>query len=97
MKIRPLRNQLLVRRDASDQKSPGGLYIPDKAQQKSHRGTVVAAGPGYRNEHGVFLENSVKEGAVVLWASGAGVEVIVDGETLVIISEDIAIAEVEAD
>ena len=94
MIVKPLRNQLFVKRAESEEKV-NGIWIPDKAQKKASRGTVVAAGPGYRNDHGVFIENTVRSGDVVLWAEGSGVEVILGGEKLVVISEDIVIAVVE--
>lgn len=94
MSVRPLRNQLFVKRAESEEKI-GSLYIPDKAQKKASRGTVVAAGAGYRSDSGAWISCDVRAGDVVLWADGAGVDVYVDGEKLVVISEDIVIAVVE--
>jgi chaperonin GroES len=94
MLLKPLRNQLFVKRAESEEKV-NGIWIPDKAQKKASRGTVVAAGAGYRSETGAFIENTIRSGDVVLWSEGSGVEVIIDGEKLVVISEDIVIAVVD--
>lgn len=94
-KLRPTFNNLLIRRAAAEDKTPGGLYIPDKAQNKPHRGTVVAAGRGYVNDSGAFIETTVKAGDVVLFGAGLGVEVQVDGENLILVAEDGVMAVVE--
>ena len=95
-KIRPLGNHLLVRRASAEERSPGGLYIPDTAQKPPQRGVVVAAGPGRKNEAGTLIPNDVVEGDVVLFAEGLGRDIKVNGETLVVISEDLILATVEA-
>lgn len=95
-KIRPLGSNLLVRRAPAEERSAGGLYIPDTAQKPPQRGVVVAAGPGRKTEAGNLIPNDIKEGDVVLFAEGLGREVKVDGETLVVINEDLIMATVEA-
>jgi chaperonin GroES len=86
-KIRPLDNMLLIRRAESEERTPSGLYIPDKARTKSHRGVVIAAGLGRSTETG-FVAVEVEPGDTVLFAEGVGVDVQVDGEPLVMLSED---------
>jgi chaperonin GroES len=92
--VKPLRNQLFVKRAESEEKV-NGIWIPDKAQKKASRGTVVAAGAGYHSETGAYIPCDVRAGDQVLWADGSGVEVIIDGEKLVVISEDIVIAVID--
>lgn len=94
MKYRPLHNQLLVRRAAAENMSKGGLHLPDSAQKKPGKGEVLAAGPGYYTDAGVFVPNTVTPGMVVLFAEGFGVDVEIDGEKLLILSEDAVMCEV---
>jgi chaperonin GroES len=94
-KVRPLGNNLLVRRAEAEEKTPGGLIVPDSAKKKPHRGMVVAAGPGVHTEHGYFIATECATGDVVLFPEGIGIEVQLDGEALVMFSEDAAIAVVE--
>lgn len=96
MKIRPLGNNLFIRCAAADETSRGGIIIPDTAQKRPHRGTVVAAGPGVRNDHNEIVPNDVRAGDVVLFGEGLGRDVTVDGETLVIISSDLVLGVVES-
>lgn len=95
MKLRPLANNLLIRRATAEERSAGGIIIPEKAQNKPHRGTVLAAGEGYVNDNGVFVETTVKVGDVVIFGAALGVDVQVDGEMLVMIAEDGVLAVVE--
>ena len=95
MKLRPLGSNLLIRRADAEERSPGGLYIPEKAQNKPQRGTVVAAGPGYVSESGTFIETTVRVGDTVLFGAPYGVEVVFEGETLVMLGEDGVLAVVE--
>jgi chaperonin GroES len=87
MKLRPLGNNLLVRPASADDKI-GSIVIPDTVKGRPHRGTVVAAGPGARTESGMLIENSIQRGDLVLFGEGLGVEVEVDGEKLLFMSED---------
>lgn len=95
-KLRPLSNQLLIKRAESEEKTPGGLYVPDKAKERPHRGRVVAAGPGYRTDAGVLIPTTCKAGDVVVFGQGIGVELSLDGETYTILSEDAVLGVVEA-
>ena len=95
-KLRPLSNNLLIKRAESEEKTPGGLYVPDKAQEKPHRGRVIAAGPGYHTDNGTFVPTSCEPGDIVVFARGTGVEVTLDGETYTIVSEDAVLGVAEA-
>lgn len=94
-KIRPLGNNLFLRRAEAAEKI-GSLYVPDTAKKQPHRGTVVAAGPGVMNDSGTLIPNPVVEGDLVLFPEGLGRDITVDGETLVILSSDLALAVIEA-
>ncbi len=87
MKVRPLQNRVVVKRDASDEKSPGGIIIPDNAKQPLTRGTVVAVGPG-KFEGDRRVEPDVKTGDRILFGKYSGTEVKLDGEELLIMPED---------
>ena len=94
MSVRPLHDFLFIERSEADEKTPGGLYIPDKAQKKPHRGKVIYAGPGKKNDAGQIIPMDVQPGDVVLYADGVGVDVNVDGRPLVLISEQAVLAEI---
>lgn len=96
MKLRPLHNQLLIKQDAAEKTSKGGIILAESAQEKPHRGEVLAAGPGYHTDNGVFVQNSVGVGDVVLYAKHVGVEVELDGEKYIVVSEDAVIGVIEA-
>lgn len=96
MNIRPLSNNLLLRRAAADERTPGGLIVPDRAQKKPHRGVVVAAGPGYHTESGFLVETTCRPGDIVIFADGTGAEVLLEGEILTLVSEDAVLGVVEA-
>ena len=87
MKIRPLHDRVLVRRIESDDRSAGGIIIPDTAQEKPMEGEVVAAGAGARGEDGKVHALDVKAGDRILFGKWSGTEVIVDGEELMIMKE----------
>ncbi|MDA1099722.1 MAG: co-chaperone GroES [Proteobacteria bacterium] len=87
MKIRPLHDRVLVRRLASEEKTAGGIIIPDTAQEKPMEGEVIAAGAGTRGENGKIHALDVKKGNRVLFGKWAGTEVTLDGEELVIMKE----------
>ncbi len=87
MKIRPLHDRVLVRRIEQDQKTAGGIIIPDTAQEKPQEGEVVAAGPGARGEDGKLTPLDVKAGDRILFGKWSGSEVKVDGEELLIMKE----------
>ena len=87
MNIRPLHERVLVRRIEQDQKTAGGIIIPDTAQEKPQEGEVVAAGPGARGEDGKLAPLDVKAGDRILFGKWSGTEVKVDGEELLIMKE----------
>ena len=87
MNIRPLHDRVLVRRIEQDQKTAGGIIIPDTAQEKPQEGEVVAAGPGARGEDGRLAPLDVKAGDRILFGKWSGTEVKVDGEELLIMKE----------
>ena len=87
MKFRPLHDRVVIRRLNADEKSAGGIIIPDTAQEKPMEGEVVAAGPGARNEQGQVVALEVKAGDRILFGKWSGTEVKLDGEELLIMKE----------
>ncbi len=87
MNIRPLHDRVLVRRIEQDQKTAGGIIIPDTAQEKPQEGEVVAAGPGGRGEDGRLIPLDVGAGDRILFGKWSGNEIRVDGEELLIMKE----------
>ncbi len=87
MKFRPLHDRVLVRRLEEDEKTVGGIIIPDTAKEKPMEGKVVAVGPGARNESGVLSPLDVKAGDRILFGKWSGSEVKINGEELVIMKE----------
>ena len=87
MKFRPLGDRVGVRRVQEDQKTPGGIIIPDTAQEKPQEGEVIAVGPGALDEHGKRVQPEVKTGDFVLFGKWSGTEVKVDGQDLLIMKE----------
>ena len=87
MKFRPLHDRVLVRRLESEDKTAGGIIIPDTAKEKPMEGEVVAVGPGARNEQGVLSPLDVKPGDRVLFGKWSGTEVKIDGQELLIMKE----------
>ena len=87
MKFRPLHDRVLVRRLEAEEKSAGGIIIPDTAQEKPMQGQVVAVGPGARNEKGEIVALDVKEGDRILFGKWSGTEVKMDGEDMLIMKE----------
>ena len=87
MKFRPLHDRVVVRRLDSDEKTAGGIIIPDSAKEKPMEGKVVAVGPGARNEKGDLITLDVKAGDTVLFGKWSGTEVKIDGEDLLIMKE----------
>ncbi len=87
MKFRPLHDRVVIRRVNAQEKSVGGIIIPDSAQEKPMEGDVVAAGPGARNELGKIVALSVKTGDRILFGKWSGTEVKLDGDELLIMSE----------
>ena len=87
MKIRPLHERVMVRRVEEDERSAGGIIIPDTAKEKPMQGKVVAAGSGGRDENGKVVKLDVKKGDKILFGKWSGTEVTVDGEELLIMKE----------
>ena len=87
MKFRPLHDRVVVRRIEQDEKTAGGIIIPDTAKEKPMEGEIIAAGPGARNETGQLVPLDVKVGDRVLFGKWSGTEVKLDGEELMIMKE----------
>ena len=87
MKFRPLHDRVVIRRVDAEEKTVGGIIIPDTAQEKPMEGEVVAAGPGARNEQGQIVALEVKAGDRILFGKWSGTEVKLDGEELLIMKE----------
>ena len=87
MKFRPLHDRVLIRRVESEEKTAGGIIIPDTAKEKPMEGEVVAAGPGARGEDGKLQPMDVKAGDRVLFGKWSGTEVKLEGEELIIMKE----------
>jgi chaperonin GroES len=87
MKFRPLHDRVLVRRIDEEEKSAGGIIIPDTAKEKPSEGKIVAVGSGARNENGEITPMDVKAGDLVLFGKWSGTEIKVDGEDLLIMKE----------
>jgi chaperonin GroES len=87
MKFRPLHDRVVVRRIEEDERTPGGIIIPDTAKEKPQQGEVIAAGPGARDEKGMVQPLDVKAGDRVLFGKWSGSEVKIDGEELLIMKE----------
>jgi chaperonin GroES len=87
MKFRPLHDRVVIRRAEGDMKSTGGIIIPDNAKEKPQEGTVVAVGPGSRDESGKPIALDVKAGEIVLFGKWSGAEVKIDGEDLLVMKE----------
>ncbi len=86
-KFRPLHDRVVVKRIDAEQKTAGGIIIPDTAKEKPQEGEVVAVGPGARNERGELVAIDLKPGDRVLFGKWSGTEVKLDGEELLIMKE----------
>ncbi len=87
MKFRPLHDRVLVRRIEQQEKTAGGIIIPDTAKEKPQEGEVIAAGAGTKTEDGKLLPLDVKAGDRILFGKWSGTEVRIDGEDLLIMKE----------
>ena len=87
MAFKPLHDRVLVRRVQSDEKTKGGLIIPDSAKEKPAEGEIIAGGEGARKDSGELIAPSVKAGDRVLFGKWSGTEVTIDGEELLIMKE----------
>ena len=86
-KFRPLHDRVVVRRLESEEKTKGGIIIPDTVKEKPQQGQIIAVGPGGRDEAGKLIKLDVKEGDKVLFGKWSGTEVKLDGEELLIMKE----------
>ena len=87
MSFRPLHDRVVVRRLTAEEKTAGGIIIPDTAKEKPMEGEVIAVGPGARNEAGQLVALDVKAGDKILFGKWSGTEVKLDGEELLIMKE----------
>src|SRR5438309_11214655 len=87
MKFRPLHDRIVVKRINAEEKTAGGIIIPDTAKEKPMEGEIVVVGPGARNEKGELVTLDVKAGDRVLFGKWSGTEVKIDGEDLLIMKE----------
>ena len=87
MHFRPLHDRVVVRRIEAEEKTSGGIIIPETAKEKPQQGEIVAVGPGVRDQHGMPVALSVKAGERVLFGKWSGTEVKIDGEDLLIMKE----------
>jgi chaperonin GroES len=88
MNIRPLHDRIIVSRLESEEKTPGGIIIPDTAKEKPQEGKVLAVGPGRLNKDGQRIAPDVKAGDKVLFSKWGGTEVKIDGKEYMIMKED---------
>ena len=95
-KFRPLHDRVLVRRLDSDERSAGGIIIPDTAQEKPMEGEVISVGPGVRAEDGSVTPLDVKKGDVILFGKYSGTEVKINGDDLLIMKESDILGVIEA-
>jgi chaperonin GroES len=87
MQFRPLHDRVVVRRLTAEERTMGGIIIPDTAQEKPMQGEVISVGPGARNEQGLIVDLDVKAGDKILFGKWSGTEVKLDGEELLIMKE----------
>lgn len=92
MNIKPLRDRLVVRRLEAEEKTAGGIIIPDTAKEKPVQGEVIAAGEGAYDDSGKLIPMAVKVGDVILFAKWGGTEIKIDGEELLVMKESDVIA-----
>lgn len=95
MKFRPLHDRVVVRRIEQEEKTAGGIIIPDTAKEKPQQGEILAVGPGARDEQGKLVPLDVKEGDRVLFGKWSGTEVVIDGEELLIMKESDVLGVIE--
>jgi chaperonin GroES len=88
MKIRPLNDRVIVRRMEEEQKTAGGIIIPDTAKEKPQEGKIIAIGPGKRGDDGKRIPPDLKEGDRILFSKYAGTEIKIDGVEHVFMKED---------
>jgi chaperonin GroES len=87
MNFRPLHDRVLVRRVVAEEKTRGGIIIPDTAKEKPQEGEIVAVGPGARDESGKLVPLDVKAGDRILFGKWSGTEIVLEGEDLLVMKE----------
>ena len=87
MKFRPLHDRVVVKRVAEEEKTKGGIIIPDTAKEKPMEGEVVAVGPGARDDKGALIAPDVKAGDRILFGKWSGTEIKIDGEEYLVMKE----------
>ena len=97
MGFRPLHDRVLVRRIEAEEKSAGGIIIPDTAKEKPQQGEVLAVGPGARDEDGKHITPDVKAGDRVVFGKWSGTEIKIDGEDLLVMKESDIFGVVDGD
>jgi chaperonin GroES len=95
MTFRPLHDRILVRRIEAEEKTAGGIIIPDTAKEKPQEGEVVAVGPGARDDAGRLIAPDVKAGDRILFGKWSGTEIKLDGEDLLIMKESDVLGVIE--
>ena len=95
MKFRPLHDRVVVKRIDAEEKSAGGIIIPDTAKEKPSQGEVIAVGPGGRDESGKLVPLDVKKGDRILFGKWSGTEVKIDGQELLIMKESDVLGVIE--
>lgn len=95
MHFRPLHDRVVVQRIDAEERTAGGIIIPDTAKEKPQEGEIVAAGPGARNEQGLLVPLDVKPGDRVLFGKWSGTEVKIEGQDLLIMKESDLLGVVE--
>jgi chaperonin GroES len=95
MKFRPLHDRIVVRRIAAEEKTAGGIIIPDTVKEKPSQGEVIAVGPGGRDEAGKLIPIDIRVGDRVLFGKWSGTEVVIDSEDLLIMKESYVFGVVE--
>lgn len=95
MKFRPLHDRVLVRRVEAEEKTKGGIIIPDTAKEKPQEGEVIAVGPGARDESGKLVPIDLKTGDRILFGKWSGTEIKIEGEDLIIMKESDVMGVVE--
>ena len=96
MKVKPLKDRILVQRVAEAEKTKGGIIIPDSAKERPLEGKVIAVGAGKRLDDGTLIKLDVKEGDRILFGKYGGTEIKVDGQEHIILSEDEILGVIEA-
>ena len=87
MNFRPLLDRVVIKRTQEENRTAGGIIIPDTAKEKPSQGVVTAVGPGGRDERGTLIPMTLKEGDKVLFSKGSGTEIKINGEDLLIMKE----------